>query len=386
MRSQIVEMLQKDRDLLVTLRQAEQKAVIHFDVGMSTRDCGITTKIPAKMTSRMFDTIADLFWDPEIENIGLELDVALSYVSGHSEPAASNIGREPRPEEFVIPLAKEAVERRFFSMGQQSINKPLGYWTPLWKFGVGCYVSEEGQPLRPRDLRLREVDAWGFGNYFIGDPSTAQDNPIEMSAERLEELHRVALQELERARMGTGLPIPFMPTCTFNRYDPARCNIACAKPAKLNVTFKFVSHIEVNYKDEQGHPQDNPGANRMEDWLPHQDWLPQEHQIEFDEFETQEEIITELADEFEQQAKRTDIDGAKRDAARQLFVESHSNLVINGWKLLLFILPQGGRKMHRFPPNGPGVGNRLWHLSRRQISGRARRASKGRICTWKRTS
>lgn len=87
--------------------------------------------------------------------------------------------------------------------------------------------------------------------------------------------------------------------------------------------------------------------------------MPSNVRIEFEAAEGEQKIISHLASVPGEHATQADLSGAEQAAIDSLFIKLGRDLVVSEWKLLLFVLPQGGKKLHHFPSEGPRTVERL---------------------------
>ena len=214
-------------------------------------------------------------------------------------------------------------------------------------------------------LQLIEVQAWDFGDYWIGDcvnsyvrhDFSSHDNYVHFfrGVETLEDLHKRITMFWHLGARAPDPDVPMMPIYTLNAFDPASHGISVMQePA--DVLVRYVSHMS-----DADQATDDGRTTDVESEM-------QNTQCRIGGRCTAGEIVQQIFRRLEEKAK----DEAEENVnTAALFDE-----LGDSWELQLWVLPQESfdKKLYRFPdrPNGSkdGLGE---YMSERKVSKNDRR-------------
>ena len=379
----VARLLKEDRTTLRRARTDDHvlRYAIHFDVAC----CGESEYRPDEPRHK-FETLGDLFEHPSVEGLRLKVRVPVSYDSRPNDvpnqppypfnrdkitniPSADLIvaGRDWKEgternkyshtrlgnvdpalvksfsrEERMSTKASGVKSTKSGSSTESSTSEDKGVIVPMRPMLIGEWFT--GQMERAKDLFFIEVRAWDFDDFCIGDVNVCAGldkfntkhkyfDPYNKKADSKDNLVQKIRQRLEKNDNKLGDRVPFMPTYTLNNLDSKALGLGyeLKDDEVIYGVVRFVDHIRHRNNNE-----DQPIQGLQPQWLPF------DVQFSFDNQDAVDGVIKGITDEMQRYADKSD---SKTDNGRTM----KKFMKRDDWELQMWVLPQKGRKMYRFP-------------------------------------
>lgn len=320
---------------------------IHFLVAC----CGEEDHQPTQSRHK-FDTLGDLFED--LSAVGLKLEVLVQVTC---EDRPEDVKDQP-PYRFNVGESDQTPALNLVVEGQD-LNEETDRWswshTRLGNAGKRKASVKDGVPARTMllgewftglmkqtdDLFIIAVKGWDFGDFCIGDVHICDKHDYKANDDYFKPYHGVGyvatLKNTIRKRVGSEEPepgsgVPFMPTYTLNHLDSKALGLGyrLQEGEEIDGIVRFVDHI-----GHRSYREDGPRASLQPRWLPY------DRRHHFDREDKIRSVIKCILEDLKCCADKWEASD-RRETMRKLMAR-------NDWKLQMWVLPQKGRKMYRFP-------------------------------------
>ena len=399
---EVVKCLRKDVALMKQMQQ--QRPLVTYEVDILFDHCGEIFLTPTFDEDHEFETMGDLFLDTSADDLALDVRVDIDCQprprnKKEQPPFGFNRKRKLLPTDLVVELNSLNADRwkyKYVHLGHLKPGKmtePSGYtndkksYVPnsndtvcdrpavdAWLTSAN-YVYVENALIgywhqaaaTAENFRLITVKSWSFDSYRIGniidnfeeyksrpnDPNV-QYRPPFRNATSSNDLYKRVRRHLETMK-GESALVPFMPSHTMNRFNPDKLKTG-AGVQEVDIVVRYGSHIDVKHQ----------GRDPVT-------WLPYNAQWTIDENVTPRALTSAIYRALLKHSANRHLAPEDEAAIKKLF----SAELGGKWELQLWILPQGFRKMYRYPdPEIPDTRGLGYFLNERMVAdgGEAARA------------
>lgn len=375
-RERLVCLLQQDQRLLRRLRK--DSLLLSYQVAFMVQCCGEHFHGPKESRHR-FETIGDFYRVPGkpdfVLNVRVRVEARQRPLDVENQDIyVFNYKKKPMPASYLIAEAQtgepgdrhkyghmrlgtaakpkdKSKTKRLTATDLTSSNSstkddaadlaPKGHGVPVKPMLVGRWNSKRLKGVG--DLDVTSVEAWDFEHYAIGDVSIATPVTFLPDADTYfgsfakvntdDALLETVIEHRDYHAPELGCGIPFMPSHTLNDFDSHTLGTG------VRLDGGDV-HVVIRYIDHTGHsnrPEDDPTQVLSPAWLSHNT------QFTVGEQENSPDRIMTLALwELKQHVKDNKLGGEDREMIEDLVRRGEEQ----EWKLQLWVLPQGERKMY----------------------------------------